>query len=314
MSDIAAAGTGTSVWTPRILLSFLLISLIWGSTWIVIKDQIVAVPPMWSVSYRFLAGSLAMFLVIAFRRLPLLLDRRGQMWAMLLGVFQFMLNFNFVYRAEFYITSGLVAVMFALLMVPNAILGRLFLGQRISRGFLVGTAIAMAGITLLFLREYRQTEVGAGAVFIGIGLTACGIMSASAANILQARDGPKAYPILTLLAWAMFWGMAFNATLALITVGPPTIEPRTAYFAGIVYLGVIGSAVTFPIYFGMIREIGAAQAAYTGVLVPVIAMVFSTVFEDYRWTTLAASGAALAIVGLVIAMRARRPKMLRIQA
>ncbi len=314
MNQAEAAQAEASLWTPRILFSFLLISLIWGSTWIVIKDQLIAVPPVWSVSYRFLAASIATFIVIALRRQPLMLERRGQFWAVVLGLSQFALNFNFVYGAELYITSGLVAVMFALLMVPNAVMGRMFLGQRITTGFVIGSAIAIGGISLLFVQEYRLAPVGGDAVFIGIGLTLVAIMCASTANILQASKGAQAHPILTLIAWAMLWGALLNALFGLATVGAPVVEMRTGYFAGILYLGVIGSAVTFPIYFGLIREIGAAQAAYTGVLVPIVAMVFSTLLEGYAWSPLAIGGAALAIAGLLYAMRARQPKRPRIPA
>ena len=314
MNQPQAADEDPSIFTPRILFAFLLISLIWGSTWIVIKDQIASVPPIWSVSYRFMAGSAAMFALVAFKRLPLVLPGRGMAWAALLGISQFTFNFNFVYRAEGYITSGLVAVMFALLMVPNAILGRIFLGQRITPAFLAGSGVAIAGIALLFVQEYRLADAGVGAVLIGLALTVGGILAASVSNVLQATEGPKRYPILTLLAWAMFWGMCANALVALITAGPPVIDPRASYFAGILYLGVVGSAVTFPLYFGMIREIGAAQAAYSGVLVPIVAMILSTVFEGYLWSPLAAAGAVLALIGMLIAMRARRPRAPRIPA
>ena len=314
MTAPAAAETDRSFWTPRILFSFLLISLIWGSTWIVIKDQLADVPPVWSVSYRFFTASAAMFVVVALRRQPLVLSRHGQFWAILLGFSQFALNFNFVYAAELYITSGLVAVMFALLMVPNAILGRIFLDQKITVGFAIGSAIAMAGIGLLFVQEYRLAPVGGGAVFAGIGLTLAAIMCASTANILQASEGAKAHPILTLIAWAMLWGALLDAVFAFATIGPPVIEIRAGYLAGVLYLGIVGSAVTFPIYFGLIREIGAAQAAYTGILVPIVAMVFSTFLEGYIWSPLAIAGAVLAIAGLLYATRARRPKLPRIPA
>ena len=147
----------TSLLTPRILLPFLLVSLIWGSTWLVIKDQISDVPPSWSVSYRFLIAAAAMFVLVGFKRLPFRLGMKGQFWAVLIGIAQFSFNFNFVYNAELYITSGLVAVLFALLMVPNAILGRIFLGQRINAAFLAGSAIAAVGIALLFWHEYKSS-------------------------------------------------------------------------------------------------------------------------------------------------------------
>jgi drug/metabolite transporter (DMT)-like permease len=297
-----------SLFTPRILLPFLLVSLIWGSTWLVIKDQISDVPPSWSVSYRFMIASAAMFVLVGFKRLPFRLGTKGQFWAILIGIAQFSFNFNFVYNAELYITSGLVAVLFALLMVPNAILGRIFLNQRINGAFVSGSAIAAVGIAMLFWHEYKSSPATLADVLLGVALTVGGILSASVANVMQALPRLKSYPILTLLAWAMFWGAAINIVLSWITVGPPVIEMRAAYLGGIVYLAIVGSVITFPLYFSLLREIGAGKAAYSSVLVPVVAMILSTLFENYKWTILPAAGALLAMAGLLVALRARKPK------
>ena len=295
--------------TPRILFPFLLVSLIWGSTWLVIKDQISDVPPSWSVSYRFIIASAAMFVLVGIKRLPVGLGRKGQFWAILIGIAQFSFNFNFVYNAELYITSGLVAVLFALLMVPNAILGRIFLGQRINSAFLTGSAIAAVGIALLFWHEYKSSPATIADVLLGVTLTVGGILSASVANVMQALPRLKSYPILTLLAWAMFWGAAINILVSWIMVGPPVIEMRAAYLGGILYLAIVGSVITFPLYFMLLREIGAGKAAYSSVLVPVVAMILSTLFEGYMWTALSAAGAILAMAGLLVALRARKRKI-----
>ena len=298
--------------SARVLVPFLLVSLIWGSTWLVIKDQISSVPPTWSVSYRFGVAALGMFALAWWRKAPLRLDRQGQMIALALGFFQFSANFNFVYRSELYITSGLLAVLFAMLMVPNALLSRVFLGQRIAGGFILGTAVALAGIALLFVQEYRAMPADLGDVIMGLGLALCGIMSASIANVMQSAERVRTMPILTLLAWAMLWGALGNAVFGWALFGPPVFESRPAYLGGILYLGLMGSVVTFPMYFALIRDIGAARAAYSSVLVPVVAMILSTLFEGYRWSALAAGGAALGMIGLVIAMRARSPRTPRL--
>ena len=290
-----------------ILIPFAIVTLIWGSTWLVIRDQIAVVPPSWSVSYRFLAGGLAMTAVAVARHERLSFDARGWAFAALLGATQFCLNFNFVYRAEGFITSGLVAVVFALLLVPNALLSRLFLGQRMGRQLVIGSAIAMGGVALLFLHEARTAAAGPGAAIAGIGLTLCGIAAASTANVMQATQTAKRYPMAAMLAVAMLIGAAFDAGIAAVLTGPPVIEWRIGYFAGILYLGLFGSAVAFTLYFQVLRAIGPAKAAYSGVIVPVIAMLLSTVFEGYRWSPLAIGGAVLAGVGLVVALRARRP-------
>ena len=290
-----------------ILIPFAIVTLIWGSTWIVIRDQLNVVPPSWSVSYRFLVGGVAMIIYAVIRREPLRLDARGWAFATLLAVLQFCLNFNFVYRAEAHITSGLVAVVFGLLLIPNALLGRFLLGQHLGRQLLLGSAVAMAGVGLLFVHEARVDPNGPGEALLGIGITMLGVISASFANILQATETAKRYPMGTMLAAAMLLGALIDAVIAWSFTGPPIVEWRPAYFLGVLYLGVVASAIAFTLYFGVLRVIGPAKAAYSSVLVPIIAMLLSTLFEGYRWSPLAISGAALAMIGLVIALRARRP-------
>jgi drug/metabolite transporter (DMT)-like permease len=295
-----------SFWTPRIFGPFLLVSLIWGSTWLVIRDQIGTVAPSWSVTWRFVLAAAGMFVFAALKRQRLAIPGRVQLLAMIFGMLQFGLNFQFVYRAEHFLTSGIVAVLFALLLVPNAILGRIFLAQPITRVFFGGTVLALVGIVLLLLHEYRIAPP-TGQVLFGVALTLCAILTASASNVLQATAGPRSVPMLTFLAWGLVWGAVFDAAVALVLAGPPQFDWRWTYGAGVAYLALVGSVVTFPIYFGLVRELGAGRAAYNGVVVPIIAMLLSTLFEGYRWSLLAGTGAVLALGGLVLALRARNP-------
>ena len=291
----------------EVLIPFAIVTLIWGSTWLVIKDQIAVAPASWSVTWRFSVGGVAMLAWGAMRRERLWLDARGMGFAALLGLMQFVLNFNFVYRAEGHITSGVVAVVFALLLVPNAILARIFLGQRMGRQLLIGSVVAIAGVALLFVHEARLSPAGTAETFAGIGLALSGVLCASVANVMQATPTAKAYPMAAMVGWAMLAGAALDGAFAFATVGAPSFDPRPSYTLGILYLGIFGSAVAFSLYFRLIQTIGPAKAAYTSVLIPVIAMLLSTLFEGYRWSWLAGAGAALVIAGLVLALKARRP-------
>ncbi|WP_394269115.1 DMT family transporter [Qipengyuania sp.] len=294
-----------SLLNPRNLAAFVLVSLIWGGTWLVIRDQISTVPAQWSIAYRFIVAAVGMFALAAIRREPLRLHPGGQMWAFVLGLMQFTLNFTFVYNAERFVTSGLVAVMFALLVVPNAILGRLFLKQPITRRFVAGSAIAAIGVALLFAQEYRVSPAGLSEVLLGAGLTLAGILSASCANIAQAMDGARRQPFIALLAWGMAWSVAINSAAALATAGLPVVDLRPSYALGTIYLGLLGSVVTFPLYYGLVRKVGAGQAAYSSVVVPVIAMILSTIFEGFAWGLLPAAGAVLVLGGMVVALKGR---------
>lgn len=290
---------------PGIAIPFLLVALIWGSTWLVIKDQLAAAPPSWSVTYRFAIACVGMFiLAAATHRRGFTMTFGGHVVALAIGLTQFFLNFNFVYRAEIYLTSGIVAVLFGLLMVPNAIFGRAFLRMPITPRFLVGSLIGLAGIALLLLNESRAASLD-GRVWLGVGLAVLGIFSASTSNVLQASETARRRPLFLLLAWAMLWGTLADAVFAWSIAGPPVFPADLRYWAGVSYLAIVGSVVAFPLYFGLIRELGPGRAAYNGVVVPVVAMALSTVFEDYRWSGLAIAGGMLALLGMVLALRAK---------
>lgn len=295
-----------SLLRPATALPFLLVVLIWGSTWFVILGQNDAAPVSWSVTWRFALATPAMFLVVLAMRRSLRLGAAGQRLAFLVGVTQFCGNYNFVYRAEQYLTSGIVAVMIGLLLVPNSLFARVLLGQAITRRFTVGSAIAILGLGMLLLHEARIAPLG-GHVPLGVFLGLMAMLCASISNVMQANETGQALPAVSLLAWAMFYGTVCNAALAWALSGPPVIPTEGSYWAGTAYLAIAGSVVTFPMYYTLIRQLGAGRAAYSGVAVIVIAMLISTVFEGYRWSLLSAAGAALATIGLIIALRARRP-------
>lgn len=304
MTDPAQPAPPHALLRLKVAAPFLIVALIWGSTWYVITGQISRVPPSWSIAYRFGLATPAMFALALATRKSLRLPGSGHGLALALGVFQFGGNFNFVYRAEQHLTSGIVAVMFALLMVPNALFGRWLLGQRITPRFMAGSAVAIAGVALLLVHEAQTARLG-GNVPLGVALTVGGILSASIANVIQAGETGKTLPLASLLAWSMLYGTGLDIALAWLLAGPPVFPASAAFWGGTAWLALAGSVVTFPLYYGIVRSIGPGRAAYNGVLVVVIAMLISTVIEGYAWSPLAIAGAVLGMAGMVIALRAR---------
>lgn len=288
-----------------LLLRLAIPTLIWGTTWYVIKTQIGVVPVEWSVAYRFILASAIMFLITALRRRQLAYPARAHLFFLSVGLFQFFANFNFVYQASEIVTSGLIAVAFALLIVPNSILAWTFFRHGVSRAFIIGAVLGIAGVALLFRQEILALE-GSTELAWGLGATALAVLSASAANVMQAAPSARGYSMTGMLAWAMLYGALLDIAAAWLAAGPPVIEMNVVYLGGVVYLAVFASAIAFVLYFGAIREIGPALAAYSGVLVPFVAMGISTALEGYRWTLPAVIGAVLTISGLLIAITARR--------
>jgi drug/metabolite transporter (DMT)-like permease len=285
---------------------FIVFTLIWGSTWIVIRDQLGTVPAQWSVTYRFVIAGAAMAAVAVWKGDSLRLGSRGLAAALFLGFMQFCVNFNAVYLAERHITSGVVATVFALLLIPSSLMGWALLGHHPTRRFALSSLVAVGGIVLLFVHEINEHPADTREIAAGIGLTMIGMFGASVANVVQARPEIRRFPLFGLLAWSMAAGALMDGLIAYSMTGPPVFEARPSYWLGVFYLALLASVLTFSLYYPVVRKIGPGKAAYSSVLVPIIAMGFSTAFEGYRWNALTIAGALLALGGMAAALQRNR--------
>jgi drug/metabolite transporter (DMT)-like permease len=292
---------------PKVLIPFMLTGTIWGSTWFVITGQIAGVPAAWGVFYRFMLATPALFALAVVMGQRLRLNKAEHLLALGVGIAQFSGNFLFVYHAESHITSGIVAVMFALLMVPNAVFARMFIGERVQGGFIGGSLVAIVGVVMLLVHEWNAAPLG-GNVGLGIVLAVGGMLAASLANVVQANPTGRGVPMVSFLAWAMLYGTAFDLVYALLTVGPPVIPQAWQFWAGTAYLAIIGSVVTFPLHYNLVREIGAGKTAYNAIVTVCVAMGLSTLYEGFAWDALSAGGMALALAGMGLALRSKQKK------
>jgi drug/metabolite transporter (DMT)-like permease len=196
------------------------------------------------VTYRFVIAATAMAAIALVKGDGLRLPRSGVAAAAILGLTQFCINFNAVYLAERHITSGVVATVFALLLIPSSLLAWAFLGHKPTERFFWSSTVAVAGIALLFIHEFNENPANASQVVAGIGLTLAGMVGASSANVLQARPEVRRFPLFTMLAWSMALGALIDGAIALAMTGPPVIEARPIYWAGLIYLALAASVLT----------------------------------------------------------------------
>ncbi len=286
-----------SLWLP-----FILVVLIWGSTWLAIKLQLTQVAPAWSITYRFAGAALVLALIIVARGKLLQLSAYQHLLLVLQGLLQFFLNFTLVYEAEEYIPSGLLAICYALMVLTNPLLARLFHGQKIAAATLYGGMIAIAGVMLMFLPEIRQFAWGDAATR-GLLLTFGGVLAASCGNQFPAMRALKSVDARTMMLWSMAYGAAASALWASFHAGAPQFSLDPQYLGALAFLILFGSCLAFTLYYGMIQRHGATLSAYTGIFIPVVALGWSTLFENYHWTLANILGGTVALVGTLIALR-----------
>ncbi len=280
--------------------------LIWGTTWIAITYQLGGAAPTTSVAMRFGLASVILFLWCAIRRLPMRLTLRQHLRVAGQGACLFGLNLLLMYYAERTISSGVTSVVFTTLVPMNIIGSRLFFGTPISRASVVGAALGLSGVALVFWPELRQVDSPAASL-TGLACALGGTLLASAGNLMSARNQKAGLPILQTNAFGMAYGAATVALVGLLAGRSFHVNWGASYAFSLVYLAVFGSVLAFGAYLTLIGRIGAGRAAYTGVLFPLVALAISTVWEHYRWTPSSLLGIVCCVGGSVF-MNSRRPR------
>lgn len=277
-------------------LLYLITVLIWGSTWLAIKFQLGVVSPELSIAYRFGLAAFILFVYSLLRRFPLRFDLKSHGFFALQGLLLFSLNYILVYLAEGYLTSGLVAIIFSLIIIMNIIFGAVLLSNPIRLRVFIGGIIGLLGLALVFWPELVSFDLSSGRA-LGILLAVIATVSASLGNVVSARNQRNKLPVIQTNTFGMLYGSIFMFILALFRGAQLQIDLSPDYIISLLYLAIFGSVIAFGSYLTLLGRIGLDRAAYVTVLFPIIALLFSTLFEDLQWGIPQLIGVALVLFG-----------------
>ncbi len=275
---------------------------IWGSTWIAIKFQLGFVDPLISVFYRYVLAAMILIIFCYARGLKMKFSFKEHRYFALLGLFLFSVSYWLVYIAEVYVTSALLAVTYSSLVFMNIFNGALFLKTPIKAQMITGAFVGIIGICLIFMPEIKSFDFSDKA-FFGLILSFTSVYIASLGNILSSRNQKAGMPVIQTNAYAMMYGAIILLIIALFLKKDFTFLFTTSYLISLVYLSVFGSVLAFGSYLTLIGEIGADRASYAIMLVPVVALGISSLFEGYVWNIQSVLGLLLVLIGNFMALR-----------
>ncbi|MFO1223270.1 MAG: DMT family transporter [Burkholderiaceae bacterium] len=286
--------------SPRVL--FWVPTLIWASTWHVILYQLAEVAPLNSVAWRFGLAGVVLLALAAARGEHWLLAPRWHGWLVATGVVQYSLNYWAVYEAERHVPSGLVAVLFSLMVFGNALLGWRVFGQPVTRRFIAAAVCGVVGVALIFWPELVATgsrpDAGLG---LGAGLLA--VTCACIGNVMTLALSRRGLPLVPMLGWSMAYGALALWLVALAQGTAAQVGTSVLWWGSLLYLALAGSVVAFFVYFRLAQRVGPARAAMTGVTIPPIALAISTALEGWRPNALSWLGILLSLGSVYVATR-----------
>ena len=284
---------------------WLILCLIWGTTWIFIKVGLEDLPPITFAASRFILAVLILAPLIA--ALKFRLPRTASEWKLiaLTGFLQFSVNYSLVFWSEQYITSGLAAVLQAMITVFGLLWAWIFLPEeRITKRKIAAVALGIIGVAVIFLDQLRIESVWAFAGSVAIVL---GAFAAALASILVKARGSGMHPA-SLVFTQMICGLPALIIYALLREGNPlTFNWSIRAIVCVIYLAVLGTIAAFWLYYWLLKRVESTKAMMISLVTPLIAVVIGavTIGETLPPQTFVGGLLIMASIGLIVFRRRR---------
>ncbi len=273
---------------------------IWGSTWLAIKFELGTVAPVVSVVWRFAIAAAITLLIAWARRNRLRFSLRQHFSIALAGLPLFGLSYLCVYAGEQFITSGLMALIYSLIVIWTLLGSRLLFGTPISAMASAAALLGIGGLALVFWPEILALLQGRGSP-LGLELGLLGSMLSAAGALAASRNERNGIPVFAGMGWAMLYGAISAALFAAATGQSFTFDRSAGYLASLGYLTFFGSVIAFAAYLTLQSRVGPYRASYASIVIPVVALILSTFFEHLQWQMNMVAGVIMCLSGNLLA-------------
>ena len=291
----------------RNLVLFISTLICWSPTWYLIKFQFGVVDPLISIFYRFFIASIIVFFFLILSKKKLSFNLHQHLSFLLLGVTLFSLNYIFFYLANTYLISGIVTIAFSTILIMNILGERIYFKIKSSKQTLLAAGFGIIGIFIIFEKELLNFKVE-DKTHIGIILSFIATFWASTGNLIHQKNFKDKIPFIQSIAYGMLYGSIFTLIVAKFRGAELLFDDSFSYISSLLYLSIIGSVVAFYLYLKLLESIGSARAGYIGVIMPIIALIISTIFEGLQWSNNLIFGLPVLIFGCVLILKQKTEK------
>lgn len=288
------------------IVLFLGALLFWSATWSIIGlTQVnIDLDPTISVFIRFILAGLIILAYVILTNRKLIFSLKEHLYFFILGIFLYSGNYIFFYHSNVYLPSNIPATVFCLLTIFN-ILGEKFIFKKpITSMTLSGALLGITGIGIIFYQDFVNFDLNSGTT-LGLMFALFATLSASAGNLIAIYN-KRNYniPLLQNVAFAMIYG-ALVALIVSFIKGAEFYVPinNFSYLLGLAYLIIFGSIISFLCYIRFIENTSASTGGYIGVIMPILALIISMIFEDVKPDIFFLTGLPVALIGLLLILK-----------
>jgi len=276
--------------------------LIWGSTWLVIREGLDDVPPFTSAAIRFIVAGVAMTGLTALFGAKEGGDAPPTWLWVVLGLCNFAASYGIVYRSETILPSGLVSLLWGIFPMLMAVAAHFYLpGERLARAQWLGFLFGFLGLALLFVTDLRKFGPQGGPAALVLFLSP---LVSTVGNTVVKKYGGRTNS-LALNRNAMLLGGVVLGALAWLTERGAHGRWTAGALASVAYLALFGTVLTFGLYFWLLRYVEAHKMSLIAYVTPAIALTLGPLVRNEPMTTNTIAGAACILFGVILVVRGR---------
>jgi drug/metabolite transporter (DMT)-like permease len=289
---------------PRLV--FLVLCLIWGSTWLFIKLGLSDLPPFTFAGIRFVIASTILFAIVKARGMSLPRGRADWLLLATTGVLAFTVNYGAVFWGEQHISSGLAALLQAMIPVFGLVIAHFYLpGEQMTPARILGVILGAAGVGVIFSNQLSiagpRALAGCAALVVGSACTAY-------ANVLVKARGAKLNPAI-LAGGQMVFGLIPLLLIGISTEGNPFHYHWTGMaVVSLIYLAIVGSVVAFMLYYWLVQHMDVTNTMLIALVTPVVAVILGMLVLDEKlgWRTIAGGAMIMSGIGMIVLKRGKK--------
>ena len=278
---------------------FLITLFCWSPTWYLIKFQLGYVDPLVSVFYRFIIAAIIIFIYLVIKNKNLKFSINHHFWFLFFGTCLYSINYVFFYLSNTYLISAFPAIVFSTVVIMNILGETFYFKKKPSLKTLIGATIGMIGIIIIFNDEIFNFSLTEG-THIGLFLALIGTFCASTGNMVYQRNLNNNFPVIQTIAYAMLYGSLVTLMATQVRGAELLFENSISYISSLLYLAIFGSIFAFVSYLKLLEKVGPGRAGYVGVVMPVLALMISTIFEKLEWQIDLIIGLPILIIGAIL--------------
>ena len=278
---------------------FLITLFCWSPTWYLIKFQLGYVDPLVSVFYRFFIAAIIIFIYLVIKNKNLKFSINHHFWFLFFGTCLYSINYVFFYLSNTFLISAFPAIVFSTVVIMNILGETFYFKKKPSLKTLIGATIGMIWIIIIFNDEIFNFSLTEG-THIGLFLALIGTFCASTGNMVYQRNLNNNFPVIQTIAYAMLYGSLVTLMATQVRGAELLFENSISYISSLLYLAIFGSIFAFVSYLKLLEKVGPGRAGYVGVVMPVLALMISTIFEKLEWQIDLIIGLPILIIGAIL--------------